>query len=41
MQIKHLVSTAIFLKGIGGILFIIGSSLGAYLLVGTRNMLCI
>lgn len=33
MQIKHLVRAAIFLKGIGGILFIIGSSLGAYLLI--------
>ncbi|KAJ6931288.1 hypothetical protein NC652_014702 [Populus alba x Populus x berolinensis] len=32
IEIKHLVSAAIFLKGTGGILFIIGSSLGAYLL---------
>ncbi|KAJ6931300.1 hypothetical protein NC652_014713 [Populus alba x Populus x berolinensis] len=33
IEIKHLVSAAIFLKGTGGILFIIGSSLGAYLLI--------
>ncbi|KAJ6681233.1 HR-LIKE LESION-INDUCING PROTEIN [Salix koriyanagi] len=33
IEIKHLVSAAIFLKGIGGILFIFGSSLGAYLLI--------
>jgi hypothetical protein len=36
-QIKHLSTAAIFLEGIGGILFIFGSSLGAYLLVGARN----
>uniref|UniRef100_A0A6N2LMZ2 HR-like lesion-inducer n=1 Tax=Salix viminalis TaxID=40686 RepID=A0A6N2LMZ2_SALVM len=33
IEIKHLVSAAIFLKGIGGILFIFGSSLGAYMLI--------
>ncbi|KAB1208814.1 hypothetical protein CJ030_MR6G026956 [Morella rubra] len=33
MQVKYLVAGAIALKGIGGILFIFGSSLGAYLLV--------
>lgn len=32
-QIKHLSTAAIFLEGIGGILFIFGSSLGAYLLL--------
>ncbi|KAF3436174.1 hypothetical protein FNV43_RR23266 [Rhamnella rubrinervis] len=29
IQIKHLVATAIVVKGIGGVLFIFGSSLGA------------
>ncbi|KAB1219154.1 hypothetical protein CJ030_MR3G008368 [Morella rubra] len=33
VQIKHLVAAAIVLKGIGGLLFIFGSSLGAYLLL--------
>lgn len=33
MQTKHLLMTAIGLEGIGGILFIFGSNLGAYLLV--------
>ncbi|XP_059625190.1 uncharacterized protein LOC132268350 [Cornus florida] len=32
-EIKHLVGTAIIIKGIGGILFIFGNSLGAYLLL--------
>ncbi|KAB1208810.1 hypothetical protein CJ030_MR6G026961 [Morella rubra] len=33
VEVKYLVAGAIALKGIGGILFIFGSSLGAYLLV--------
>ncbi|OVA02439.1 HR-like lesion-inducer [Macleaya cordata] len=33
VEIKHLVAAAIALKGIGGILFIFGSSFGAYLLL--------
>ncbi|OVA02438.1 HR-like lesion-inducer [Macleaya cordata] len=33
VEIKHLVAAAIALKGIGGTLFIFGSSLGAYLLL--------
>ncbi|KAF5452701.1 hypothetical protein F2P56_027670 [Juglans regia] len=33
VEIKHLVVGAIALKGIGGLLFIFGSSLGAYLLL--------
>ncbi|KAF8388213.1 hypothetical protein HHK36_026879 [Tetracentron sinense] len=33
IEIKHIVAAAIALKGIGGILFIFGSSLGAYLLL--------
>ncbi|XP_077226055.1 uncharacterized protein LOC143859237 [Tasmannia lanceolata] len=33
IEIKHVVAAAIALKGIGGILFIFGSTLGAYLLV--------
>ncbi|KAF3972526.1 hypothetical protein ACB098_02G080300 [Castanea mollissima] len=33
VQIKHLVAAAIVLKGLGGLLFIFGSSLGAYLLL--------
>ncbi|KAJ8639992.1 hypothetical protein MRB53_016686 [Persea americana] len=33
LEIKHLVVAAIAMKGIGGILFIFGSSFGAYLLV--------
>ncbi|KAI5596991.1 hypothetical protein POPTR_002G040900v4 [Populus trichocarpa] len=33
IEIKHLSTAAIFLEGIGGILFIFGSSLGAYLLI--------
>eukprot|EP00268_Persea_americana_P031699 TRINITY_DN3096_c0_g1_i2.p1 TRINITY_DN3096_c0_g1~~TRINITY_DN3096_c0_g1_i2.p1 ORF type:complete len:158 (-),score=26.21 TRINITY_DN3096_c0_g1_i2:463-936(-) len=32
-EIKHLAAAAIALKGIGGILFIFGSSFGAYLLL--------
>ena len=32
-QIKHLVAAAIVLKGVGGLLFIFGSSFGAVLLV--------
>ncbi|KAB1227315.1 hypothetical protein CJ030_MR1G016827 [Morella rubra] len=32
VQIKNLVATAIVPKGIGGLLFIFGSSFGAYLL---------
>uniref|UniRef100_A0A2P2JTY0 Uncharacterized protein n=1 Tax=Rhizophora mucronata TaxID=61149 RepID=A0A2P2JTY0_RHIMU len=30
---KHAVAAAIAIKGVGGLLFIFGSSLGAYLLV--------
>jgi hypothetical protein len=37
--VKHLVAATIALKGIGGILFIFGSSLGAYLLVRISAML--
>ncbi|OVA09166.1 HR-like lesion-inducer [Macleaya cordata] len=33
IEIKHLVAAAIAFKGIGGVLFIFGSSLGAYLLL--------
>ncbi|CAN6471598.1 unnamed protein product [Victoria cruziana] len=33
VEIKHLVAAAIFLKGVGGILFIFGSSFGAWLLL--------
>ncbi|KAF5203017.1 Hr-like lesion-inducing protein-like protein [Thalictrum thalictroides] len=33
IEIKHIVAAAIAFKGIGGILFIFGSSLGAYLLL--------
>ncbi|KAI3979819.1 hypothetical protein MKX01_013914 [Papaver californicum] len=33
VEIKHIVAAAIALKGIGGILFIFGSSFGAYLLL--------
>ncbi|XP_065876787.1 uncharacterized protein [Euphorbia lathyris] len=33
IEIKHVVAAAIALKGIGGILFIFGSSLGAFLLL--------
>ncbi|KAF5482374.1 hypothetical protein F2P56_002948 [Juglans regia] len=33
IQVKHLVAAAIALKGMGGILFIFGSSFGAYLLL--------
>ncbi|KAK9289221.1 hypothetical protein L1049_017695 [Liquidambar formosana] len=33
IEIKHLVAAAIALKGVGGLLFIFGSSLGAYLLL--------
>ncbi|BBG92467.1 HR-like lesion-inducing protein-related protein [Prunus dulcis] len=32
-QIQHLLAATIALKGIGGLLFILGSSLGAYLLL--------
>lgn len=37
-QIKHLVAAAIVLKGVGGLLFIFGSSLGAFLLVCSRSL---
>jgi len=37
--VKHLVAATIALKGIGGIIFIFGSSLGAYLLVRMSTML--
>ncbi|XP_010532627.1 PREDICTED: uncharacterized protein LOC104808612 [Tarenaya hassleriana] len=33
VDMKHLVAAAIALKGLGGVLFIFGSSLGAYLLL--------
>ncbi|GLT78705.1 hypothetical protein SLA2020_502330 [Shorea laevis] len=33
LEMKHLVAAAIALKGIGGLLFIFGSSVGAYLLL--------
>ncbi|XP_044497979.1 uncharacterized protein LOC123220049 [Mangifera indica] len=33
VEIKYLVAAAIALKGVGGLLFIFGSSLGAYLLL--------
>ncbi|KAA8527745.1 hypothetical protein F0562_035386 [Nyssa sinensis] len=33
VEIKYLVAAAIAMKGIGGLLFILGSSLGAYLLL--------
>ncbi|KAJ4954500.1 hypothetical protein NE237_011283 [Protea cynaroides] len=33
IELKHIVAAAISLKGIGGILFIFGSSFGAYLLL--------
>ncbi|XP_043690458.1 uncharacterized protein LOC122641320 [Telopea speciosissima] len=33
IELKHLVAAAISLKGIGGVLFIFGSSFGAYLLL--------
>lgn len=37
-QIKHLVAAAIVLKGVGGLLFIFGSSLGAFLLVCSLSL---
>ncbi|KAI3919509.1 hypothetical protein MKW92_033021 [Papaver armeniacum] len=33
IEIKHLVAASVDFKGIGGVLFIFGSSLGAYLLL--------
>lgn len=33
LQLKHIVAAMISLKGLGGLLFILSSSLGAYLLV--------
>uniref|UniRef100_A0A2N9IJY8 Uncharacterized protein n=1 Tax=Fagus sylvatica TaxID=28930 RepID=A0A2N9IJY8_FAGSY len=39
IEVKHLAAAAVALKGVGGILFIFGSSLGAYLLVSTSTML--
>ncbi|XP_011624182.1 uncharacterized protein LOC18436282 [Amborella trichopoda] len=39
IEIKHLVAAEIALKGIGGILFIFGSSFGAHLLVFMLNSL--
>lgn len=38
MQIKHLVAATIALKGLGSLLFIFGSSFGAYLLVSKLNL---
>lgn len=39
IQVRHLVATTIVLKGLGGILFVFGSSFGAYLLVNTPSLL--
>ncbi|XP_074576831.1 uncharacterized protein LOC141833318 isoform X2 [Curcuma longa] len=33
VEMKHVIAAAIFLKGFGGLLFIFGSSIGAYLLL--------
>lgn len=44
VQMKHILASTIFLKGFGGLLFILSSSLGAYLLVCIFNLsvsLCI
>ncbi|KAF8394298.1 hypothetical protein HHK36_020505 [Tetracentron sinense] len=41
IEIKHLVTATIALKGVGGILFIFGGSIGAYLLVFTQNLCCL
>jgi hypothetical protein len=32
-QLKHVIAVTVALKGLGGLLFILSSSLGAYLLV--------
>ncbi|URE26474.1 Nicotiana lesion-inducing like [Musa troglodytarum] len=32
VEMKHVIASTIFLKGFGGLLFIFGSSIGAYLL---------
>lgn len=37
---KHIVAATIGLKGLGGLLFILSSSFGAYLLVCTQYLLC-
>lgn len=39
LQMKLLVAAAIALKGVGGLLFVFGSSLGAYLLVCENSSL--
>lgn len=41
LQTKHLLIAAIGLEGLGGILFIFGSSLGAYLLVRVRKFVSV
>ncbi|XP_031261066.1 uncharacterized protein LOC116134040 [Pistacia vera] len=33
IEVRHIVATTIFLKGIGGILFVIGNTFGAFLLL--------
>ncbi|KAH7844880.1 hypothetical protein Vadar_032614 [Vaccinium darrowii] len=33
IEVRHVVAASIFLKGLGGFLFVFGSSLGAYLLL--------
>ncbi|XP_044484632.1 uncharacterized protein LOC123210375 [Mangifera indica] len=33
IEVRHIVATTIFLKGIGGILFVIGNTFGAFLLI--------
>jgi hypothetical protein len=37
VETKHLLMAAIVLEGVGGLLFILGSSLGAYLLVSNMH----
>ncbi|VAH97765.1 unnamed protein product [Triticum turgidum subsp. durum] len=40
VELKHVVAATIGLKGLGGLLFIVSSSFGAYLLVCTDLLLC-
>lgn len=39
LQTKHLLMVAIALEGLGGLLFTVGSSLGAYLLVSKNAII--
>ena len=38
MQVRPVIASTIFLKGVGGILFVLGSTFGSYLLVRAYSL---